>query len=80
MTQGSYLALGRGKRLAEANARRRQTLGGGKRSAEAKRRRARRWLPAVAGYGRFQARPLRLTVARDRSTIMTAVTKQEGNP
>ena len=74
MTQGSYLALGRGKRLAEA------TLGGGKRSAEAKRRRARRWLPAVAGYGRFQARPLRLTVARDRSTIMTAVTKQEGNP
>jgi hypothetical protein len=32
------------------------------------------------GYGRYQARPLRLTVAGDRSTIMTAVTEQEGNP
>ena len=68
MTPRSYPGLGRGK-LGN-----RQTLGKGKEAAIA---------PVAArgrGYGRYQARPLRLTVAGDRSTIMTAVTEQEGNP
>jgi hypothetical protein len=42
--------------------------------AELRGPRAWSWPPAVAGYGRYQGRPLRLTVAGDRSTIMTAVT------
>jgi hypothetical protein len=31
-------------------------------------------------YGKYRADPLRLTAADDRTTIMTTVTQQEGNP